>query len=132
MRRSLRVTMVGALTAATLWGGGSAAMAASGNDGDVIAEGNCSLASDWKLKVGPENGRLEVEFEVDSNVVGQTWGVRLLQNGTEIFRGVRQTRAPSGSFEVRRLAVNTAGADTFVGQARNPNTGEVCQGTLTF
>ena len=132
MRRALRVGMAGLVAVATLGGGASAALADSGNDRDVIREGNCSLASDWKLKVGPENGRLEVEFEVDSNVVGQTWGVRLLQNGTEIFRGTRQTVAPSGSFEVRRLATNTAGTDTFVGQARNPNTGEVCQGTVAF
>ena len=34
-------------------------------DGDVIREGNCTGRSDWKLKLSPENGRIEVEFEVD-------------------------------------------------------------------
>jgi hypothetical protein len=36
-------------------------------DGDVIRTGDCSGRADWKLKVSPENGRWEVEFEVDSN-----------------------------------------------------------------
>jgi hypothetical protein len=41
-------------------------------DGDVIREGNCSARSTWKLKASPENGRIEVEFEVGQNVVGRT------------------------------------------------------------
>ena len=41
------------------------------NDADVIKRGNCSGATDWKLKAKPDDGRLEVEGEVDSNKRGQ-------------------------------------------------------------
>ena len=100
-------------------------------DGDVIRTGNCSGASDWKLKLSPENGRIEVEFEVDSNRVGQTWNVRLKRDGNRFFSGQRMTQAPSGSFEVRRVISNSAGSDTVVGRAVNPATGEVCRGEAT-
>jgi hypothetical protein len=102
------------------------------NDADVIRTGSCTNNSDWKLKLSPENGRIEVEFEVDSNVNGQTWNVKLKKNGNVFFQGQRTTQPPSGSFEVRRVVNNSAGSDFFVGRAANPATGEVCRGTATF
>ena len=103
-----------------------APVASAGND-DVIREGSCSGSSDWKLKLSPEDGQIEVEFEVDSNVVGQTWNVKIFQNGSQIFHGKRVTKAPSGSFEVRRLANDTPGVDKFRGRATHA--GETCVGT---
>jgi len=111
---------------------GATAPGAYAKDGDVIRRGSCSGASDWKLKLSPENGRIEVEFEVDQNVVGQTWRVRINQNGDRIFAGSRVTKAPSGSFEVRVLAANTAGDDAFRAVAKDPGTGERCVGRATF
>jgi hypothetical protein len=119
---------VAAAMAVTIAGAATPAMA--GND--VTREGSCSGSSDWKLKLSPEDGRLEVEFEVDSNVNGQTWRVRLFQNGDRIFAGSRQTTAPSGSFELRRLAPNTAGTDAFRARAANAATGEVCVGRASI
>jgi hypothetical protein len=101
-------------------------------DGDVIRRGDCTSASDWKLKLSPEDGRIEVEFEVDQNRNGQTWNVRLKQDGVTFWSGQKTTRAPSGSFEVRKLASDRAGVHTFVGRARNPKTGEVCRGTASI
>jgi hypothetical protein len=105
--------------------------AITANDRDVIREGSCSGRSDWKIKQSPENGRIEVEFEVDSNVPGQTWNVRLKKNGNIFFTGQRTTGTRSGSFEVRRVVNNGAGAETIVGRAVNPKTGEVCRGEVT-
>ena len=99
-------------------------------DGDVIRRGSCSGASDWKLKLSPEDGRIEVEYEVDSNRVGQTWTVRIVKNGNVIFRGTRTTKAPSGSFEVRVVTSNPPGDDTF--RARATHGSEVCRGSATF
>jgi len=99
---------------------------------DVVKTGNCSMSSDWKLKVGPDNGRLEVEFEVDQNRNGQPWNVTLKHNGSVFFSGQRTTQAPSGSFSVRKFTSNAAGTDTIVGKAVNPKTGEVCKGTINF
>jgi len=97
---------------------------------DTVRRGHCSGASTWKLKVGPDDGRLEVEAEIDSNRSGQTWGWRLVHDGSLSARGTRVTRAPSGSFEVHRLMVNRAGTDTVTVRAHNPRTGEVCRGTV--
>jgi hypothetical protein len=108
------------------------AMPVAANDGDVIRRGSCTGASDWKIKASPEDGRIEVEFEVDSNVVGQTWDVTLKHDGTVFLQRQKTTRAPSGSFEVERVRPNTAGDDVFVGRARNTATGEVCRGQVTF
>lgn len=128
--------MIGKVTRAALAGTialtiAGAAPAVAG-DRDVIREGACSGGSDWKLKLSPEDGRLEVEFEVDSNVVGQTWRVRLFQNGSRFFAGTRQTTGPSGSFELRRVVNNTAGTDSFRARAVNAATGEVCVGTASI
>jgi hypothetical protein len=101
-------------------------------DRDVIREGSCTRSSDWKLKLSPEDGGLEVEFEVDQNVTGDRWRVRIRHDGDLAFRGVRTTRGPSGSFEVRIVENNRAGADRFRGKAVNLATGERCVGTATF
>ena len=92
----------------------------------------CSGSSDWKLKASPEDGRIEVEGEVDSNKVGQTWRWRILHNGEVSARGKKTTKAPSGSFEVRRLLVDLRGDDGIGWRARNPKSGEVCRGRLVF
>jgi hypothetical protein len=110
----------------------AAPMGATAKDGDIIRTGSCSANSDWKLKLSPEDGRIEVEFEVDQNKVGRTWNVRLKRDGTVFWRGQRTTQAPSGSFEVRRVIRNGAGPDRIVGRAVNPASGEVCRGAATF
>jgi len=97
---------------------------------EVIRTGDCSLRADWKLKVKQDNGRLEVEAEVDSNRVGQTWRWFIRHNGSISARGVATTQAPSGSFTVRRRLVDLAGIDTIVFRARNPRTDEVCRGVV--
>jgi hypothetical protein len=122
-----RVAIAGAL-ALTVAG----AMPASARGTSVTHRGNCSASSDWKLKLSPQDGQIEVEFEVDSNVAGQTWRVRLLENGTQFFSGNRVTRAPSGSFTVRKLATDTAGTDSFRARAANAATGETCVGTASI
>jgi hypothetical protein len=122
----VRITIAAALTTAML--GVTPALA---NDADVIRRGNCSGASDWKLKLSPEDGRIEVEYEVDQNRNGQTWRVRIFKEGTRIFSGLRTTQAPSGSFEVRVVTGNTTGTDSFTARAVNVSSGEVCRGAAT-
>lgn len=110
----------------------AAPLGAVAKDGDVIKRGSCTARSDWKLKLSPENGRIEVEFEVDQNRNGQTWNVRMKRNGSVFWRGRRTTQPPSGSFEVRRVTPNGAGSDRFIVRARNQRSGEVCRGAASF
>jgi hypothetical protein len=126
MRTFTRIALVG-LMAAGIMGGASQAFA-SGGDDKVVTEGSCSGASTWKLTLKFDDGRIESEFEVDQNVVGDTWKVRMSDNGQIFFRGQAVTKAPSGSFEVERLSQNQAGTDNFVAMAKNVSTGETCQG----
>ena len=72
----------------------------------MIVTGRCSSGADWKLKVKTDDGRLEVEGEVDSNVAGQRWRWALRHNGSLSDRGVSTTTARSGSFEVERKIVD--------------------------
>jgi hypothetical protein len=104
---------------------------AKGGD-DVVRRGSCSGATHWKLKVKPDDGRLEVEAEVDSNRVGQTWHWRLVHNGSTSASGTRKTTAPSGSFEVHRRMVNRPGTDIVTLRASNARSGERCVGTVRF
>jgi hypothetical protein len=124
-RTALAVATIGSLLVA-------AAPAAHANDADKVRRGSCSGSTDWKLKAGPDNGRLEVEGEVDSNRNGQSWSWRIVHNGSVSAAGTATTRAPSGSFEVRRRVVNLRGTDALVFRARNSRTGEVCRGTLSY
>ncbi len=101
-------------------------------DGDVIRRGPCQGVADWKLKASPENGRIEVEGEVDSNRRGQTWRWSLTHNGRAAGSGTRTTAGRSGSFEVRRVTANFAGTDTFVFHARRPGTRQICRGVVRF
>jgi hypothetical protein len=121
---------IAALAAALL----VAAPAFAGNDHDreVIRTGSCSAGSDWKLKAKLDDGRLEVEFEVDQNLIGRRWRVTLVQNGQTVFSGIRRTLAPSGSFEARRFLANRSGSDRIVGRARALAGGETCRGALSF
>ena len=104
---------------------------AAGN-GDVRRSGSCGGNSEWKLKLSPEDGRLEVEFEVDQNVNGDKWRVIMRHEGDRFFRGVRTTKAPSGSFEVHRVVDDEAGKDSFTARARNLSTDELCRGTASI
>ncbi len=101
-------------------------------DGDVVRRGPCSSGATWKLKASPENGRIEVEGEIDSNRRGQTWRWYLRHNGSVVSRGYRRTQGRSGSFEVRRVMVNLRGTDTIVFTARRVGTGQHCRGVVRF
>src|SRR6185503_8623002 len=99
----------------------SSAPAKGGGD-PVVKQGSCSGSATWKLKAKVD-GAIETEFEVDQNVVGKKWRVVIRQNGVKRFSGIKTTKAPSGSFTVRRLLDNKAGSDHIVAKARALATG---------
>jgi hypothetical protein len=107
-------------------------LARGGGDDAIRRAGTCTGSSTSKIKVKHDDGRIEVEFEVDSNRNGQTWNVALKRNGNTFWSGQRTTQPPSGSFEVEKRATNGAGTDTFKGRATNPGTGEVCTARVSI
>ena len=116
------------LAAVTLTAG--AAPADARGDDEVIKRGACSGSADWKLKVKTDDGRLEVEGEVDSNVSGQRWAWTIKHNGSVSARGTSTTSGPSGSFEVERRVVNLSGTDRIVFRAAHD--GQTCRGVVNY
>ena len=119
-----------ALSIGLVGAGASPASAHDDDDDRVIVTGRCSSGADWKLKVKTDDGRLEVEGEIDSNVAGQRWRWTLRHNGSVSDRGVATTTARSGSFEVERKVVDLAGTDALVFRAVRD--GQVCRGVVNY
>lgn len=109
-----------------------AAASHGGDSHEVERRGSCSGSTDWKLKAKADDGRIEVEAEIDSSVSGQVWAWRILHNGGISARGRATTKPPSGSFEVERLLVNAPGTDRLGVRATNTKTHETCAGNLRF
>ena len=130
MTTSNRRTLVAiALTAGLLAGAAPAAIA---KDSEVRTSGTCSQGATWKLKAKADDGRIEVELEVDSDRVGQTWSVRLKDNTVLVYSGTAKTVAPSGSFSVERRIANRRGIDTITARAVHTPTGQVCSARVVF
>jgi len=129
MRKAVRFAVAGLMVAGLF---SAAAPAAMAKGGDVVRQGTCTGNSTAKIKLSPEDGRIEVQFEVDQNKVGDTWRVKLFHNGDRFFTGTRTTQAPSGSFELRKVVDNAAGTDTVRARARNLSTNEVCTATASI
>lgn len=106
------------------------AHAGDDDDDEVIRTGACTSGADWKIKVKPDDGRLEVEAEIDSNQAGQSWRWVLRHGSGVSARGTSQTTARSGSFEVERKTVDMAGTDSF--RFRAVHDGEVCVARVSY
>ena len=124
-----KVLLFGLITTAALLAIAAPQQASAAKDPGVLRTGKCSGATTWKLKANREDAGFETEFEVDQNRVGRRWNVVLRRNGVVIFRGVRRTVAPSGSFEVRRVL---RGGGRIVATARALSTGETCRASLSI
>jgi hypothetical protein len=111
--------------------GGNAGGGGNGGDRGTRVAGTCTDGSSVKLKAKPDDGRLEVELEVDQNRNGVTWAVRIRRDGVLVVRRNATTHAPSGSFSVERKIGNPAGSDRIAARATSPS-GEVCTAALTI
>ena len=132
MSRTRNARILTAATVLSVGLGVLTAVPATAGDDEVIRRGNCSGSADWKLKVKTDDGRLEVEGEVDSNRVGQRWRWQIRHNGNVSARGRAVTTARSGSFDVERRVVNAPGVDRIGWRAVNRATGQTCSGGLRF
>jgi hypothetical protein len=126
----VRMGIVG-LMAGSLFAAAPAAMA-QGGGARVSNQGSCSGAADWKLSLKPEDGgKIQMEFEVEHAKPGQTWAVRITDNGTQVFKGSR-TANSLHKFKVKKLINDRAGSDAVKATATNNTTGQVCNGSVTL
>ena len=120
IRSPLATALVLAVAVPTLIAGPAEA------SGEVRRNGSCTGSASVKIKAQHDDGRIELEAEVDSNRNRQTWRWVFRHNGYVSFTGKAITRAPSGSFEVERRAVNAKGIDSFKFRAKHRRSGQVC------
>ncbi len=106
---------------------GIAAAPAGAKAGDVVVKSRCTLGAKTKLKVAPRGSdqRTKIEFEVDSNVNGQSWNVRITDKGATVLSGVKVTAAPSGSFTAR-TKVSGASGHAIMATATDRASGQTC------
>ena len=90
--------------------GGRSSRSAREGRGPLGSREPARAAATSKLKLSAEDGGIEVEFEVDQNRNGVPWRVTLRRNGVLVASTVATTRAPSGSFTVRRVVRDNPGA----------------------
>ena len=103
---------------------------ASGGGGGVRSSGACTNGGHFELKAKHDDGRIEVEYEVDSNRAGQVWAVRITDNGAVVVSRHATTAGPSGSFTVRKVIANRSGPDKIHARATFQN--HTCGGTVTL
>ncbi len=111
LSRSITTAIAAAALTAPLVLAGPAS--AKGGGDAVRSTGSCSGGGVFELKAKHDDGRIEVEYEVDTNRAGQAWAIRITDNGVSVLAGTATTVAPSGSFELRRSIPNRVGADTI-------------------
>jgi hypothetical protein len=104
---------------------------AAANDADVKRGGTCPGSTSAKIKLSPEDGGIETEFEVDQNRTGVTWKVSLRRGGKVVARTQATTGGRSGSFEVRRVLSDGPGTDSISARAVSPS-GEVCTASASI
>jgi hypothetical protein len=95
---------------------------------DVEKRGQCSGVAHWELDASHENGRLEMDFEVNSAKAGKAWHVRLSHNGN-VFTKLVKITDHEGDFDVERYVKNRAGTDTLGARAVS-RSGQVCRGQV--
>lgn len=128
--RAATAAALALLLAALSLPSGSPARGGDDNRREVRRAGDCTGHSRAELKLGEENGRIEVELEVDQNRAGVRWQVTLRHNGRVVSRRSATTRGSSGSFTVRKLVANRAGRDSIRASARR--SGESCSAAASF
>lgn len=104
--------------------------AASGGSA-VVNRSSCVGGGIFTLKAKHDDARvIEVDYEVDTNRVGQVWSVRLYHDRIGIYSGNLVTVAPSGSFTLRRTTGNWSGTDVI--QSRAVHGSQVCGGRVAL
>jgi hypothetical protein len=119
-------------TAGAILAGLMASATALASDDEIRHDGTCSGSSSSEIKVKPDDGRIEVEFEVDQNKSGEKWKVKIKDNGETAVKKTMTTHGPSGSFSLERKIADRTGKDEIVGKAKNKASGERCSATATL
>jgi hypothetical protein len=124
----MATTMITAGLAAPLVVAATPAFASGG--GGVSSSGACTSGGHFELKAKHDDGRIEMEYQVDSDRAGQVWAVRITDNGAVAVSRHATTAGPSGSFTIRKVIPNRPGLDKIHARATFNN--RTCGGAVTL
>jgi len=106
------------------------AFASGGGGGGVSSSGACTNGGHFELKAKHDDGKIEMEYQVDSNRAGQMWAVRITDNGKVVVSRHATTAGASGSFTIRKVIADQLGPDKIHAHATFKN--RICGGTVTL
>lgn len=109
---------IGALFATALALAACAPPPALAGDDDVRVTGTCGAGATSTLRLKPDDGEIELRFEVEHRRVSGTWRIVIVQEGRVVWRG--RTRARSGKVRVRRQLSDLSGVDRIRVHGRGP------------
>lgn len=122
--------LAAALTSAALLAIPAPAGAATGDE--VRRSGDCSIASDWELRVRDEGRTLRVRWRVNSRIQDQTWRLTLSHNGEQIAAATRVLSGEGEATLERRNVPDVRGPDRFDATAQSAPSGETCAASATL
>jgi hypothetical protein len=94
---------------------------------NTVDPATCSVGvAKGHLAVFNQDGMHRLEFSADKAYAGSTWAVVLKHNGLRFWHG-DQVATKDGEWNVRKVATNLKGPDTFLAKATNLHNGQVCQ-----
>jgi hypothetical protein len=125
MKNQLRASLL-VLSALTLF----PAFAHDGHHATIVREATCGSGGvSSKLSASSENGRIEVEYELDDAKPGDVWRILIRKNGSVILRTQRRVNA-AGDAAVRVLTPNGNGNERITAQATRVGGGGTCGANL--
>ncbi len=122
-RRTITLTTAAAALTVPL-----VAVAAGPASADIDKGGVCSGAR-YELSVDREDGRFEVDADIDDAPAGSRWRVQLSHEG-RVYHDRVGTTDREGDLDVETLRANTAGSDTFTLKVTRVGTSRTCSATI--
>jgi hypothetical protein len=119
-----------ALAAGAGLGLASQAAADHGGGSDVRVQGSCTGSTRSELRVRAEDGRLRIEFRIDTGKRYRAWSVVILRERRIVFRGTMRAGRGTDRVDVRRTIDDWPGTDKVVARA-SARGGQSCIATVS-
>jgi hypothetical protein len=108
------------------------AVALSASPAAAVQNQKSCAGANVKLEAERDDGRHEVQVDIDNGQRGERWRVKLFQNGDRFVNVVRTVGGDDRDIDLDRDRRNTAGADTYKLRAKNLRTGGACTLRVTL
>jgi hypothetical protein len=108
----------------------SQAAADGGHGTDVRVEGSCTGSTTSELRVRAEDGRLRIEFRINTKRPYRAWSLVILRERRIVFRRAVRSAHGGHAVDVRRTIDDWPGTDAIVARA-SARGGQSCVATVS-